>query len=230
LTLQKRGQLTIARRKPIPKDPKSPAQLAQRQVYRDAVADWNALTPEEKEAYRGVCPGLTPYQCYMKSALLYVPPVPPPEEYTEEQTDSNFDWTLASVTDTRTGQRLFIPNRKVSKLGFFLWKVNDPTGDVTFTIRRVSDDGIILSKVWGDAAGLTPEISYEEVEFDTPTLINALVRILAEFSGGNANNQVKVRMSSADVKAEEYFTYFQTPDWTDQEAWDCAYRYKYYEV
>jgi hypothetical protein len=77
LTFQKRGRGTIAREKPIPKDPKSEAQLARRQIYRDAVAVWNALTPEEKEAWRGVCPGLTAYQCFMSSALKYAPPPPP---------------------------------------------------------------------------------------------------------------------------------------------------------
>ncbi|MBA7589483.1 hypothetical protein ES708_31568 [subsurface metagenome] len=77
LTFQKRGRLTIARQKPIPTDPKSPAQLAQRQRYKDAVDAWHALTPEEKEAWRGVCPGLTAYQCFMSSELKYVPPTLP---------------------------------------------------------------------------------------------------------------------------------------------------------
>ncbi|MBA7638324.1 hypothetical protein ES703_45978 [subsurface metagenome] len=77
LTFQKRGRGTIAREKPIPKDPKSAAQLAQRQRYIEAVALWNALSPEEKEAWRGVCPGLTAYQCFMSSALKYAPPPPP---------------------------------------------------------------------------------------------------------------------------------------------------------
>ncbi len=77
LTFQKRGQLTIARKKPIPTDPKSPAQLAQRQRYKDAVTAWHALTPEEKEAWRGVCPGLTAYQCFMRSELKYAPPPVP---------------------------------------------------------------------------------------------------------------------------------------------------------
>lgn len=77
LTFQKRGTLTIAREKPIPIDPKSPAQLAQRQKYKDAVAAWHALSPAEQEAWRGVCPGLTAYQCFMRSALRYVePPIP----------------------------------------------------------------------------------------------------------------------------------------------------------
>ncbi|MBA7582582.1 hypothetical protein ES708_24514 [subsurface metagenome] len=77
LTFQKRGRGTIAREKPIPKDPRSAAQLAWRQKYRDAVAAWHALTPEEKEAWHGVCPGLTGYQCFMSSELKYVPvPIP----------------------------------------------------------------------------------------------------------------------------------------------------------
>ncbi|MBA7570584.1 hypothetical protein ES708_12337 [subsurface metagenome] len=77
LTFQKRGREHIVRKKPIPRDPKSPAQLARRQIYRDAVASWHSLTPEEKETWRGVCPGLTAYQCFMSSELVYVPPPPP---------------------------------------------------------------------------------------------------------------------------------------------------------
>jgi hypothetical protein len=74
LTFQKRGKGYIAREKPIPTDPKSEAQLAQRQIYKDAVSAWHALSPEEKEAWRGVCPGLTAYQCFMRSHLVYAPP------------------------------------------------------------------------------------------------------------------------------------------------------------
>ena len=77
LTFQKRGREHIVRQKPIPKDPKSPAQLAQRQRYKEAVASWNSLTLQEQEAWRGICPGLTPYQCFMSVELKYVPPLPP---------------------------------------------------------------------------------------------------------------------------------------------------------
>lgn len=77
LTFQKRGRAHFAREKPIPKDPKSPAQLIWRQIYKDAVAAWHALSQEEKEAWRGVCPGLTAYQCFMRSELKYpLPPLP----------------------------------------------------------------------------------------------------------------------------------------------------------
>lgn len=77
LTFQKQGRGHFVRRKPIPKDPKSPAQLARRQIYREAVASWHSLTAEEKDAWRTVCPGLTAYQCFMKSALVPAPPGPP---------------------------------------------------------------------------------------------------------------------------------------------------------
>ncbi|GAI61042.1 unnamed protein product [marine sediment metagenome] len=93
LTTQKRGSKTLVRRKPIPIDPKSDAQLARRQIYRDAVAAWHALSTIQQDAWRGVCPHLTAYQCFMRSELKYVPPTPPPEEYTEEQTQYNAFYT-----------------------------------------------------------------------------------------------------------------------------------------
>jgi len=74
LTIQGHNRGSFARKKPIPTDPKTDLQLAWRQVYRDAVASWNSLTAEEKEAWRNVCPGLTAYQCFMRSELKYPPP------------------------------------------------------------------------------------------------------------------------------------------------------------
>ena len=151
LTFQKRGRATITRTKPTPTDPKSEAQLAQRQRYKDAVAVWNALSPEEKDAWRGVCPHLTAYQCFMRSELQYVEPEPEPEEETEEQIQYDHNVTIILATPGRAGQELTIPNRQVTKLGFWLSKLGDPTGDITFTIRKESDDGLLLSKVLGNA-------------------------------------------------------------------------------
>lgn len=148
---------------------------------------------------------------------------------TEEQTETQFDWALCSATTTRGGQRLTISNRQVTKLGLWLKKVNSPTGDVTLTIRKVSDDGVLLTKVWGDAADLPTERTYKEVEFDTPQTINEEVRILAEFSGGDANNQVCVAIKLSDVKADECFTYYESPDWDEGGGYDCAYIYTYTE-
>ncbi len=230
LTFQKRGRLTIARQKPIPTDPKTDLQLAQRQVYREAIAAWNALTPEEKEAYRGVCPGLTPYQCYMKTALAAAPPTPPPEEQIEEQTDFNSSWGMFGATWCRVGQRLIIPNRKVTKLGFWLDKVNFPTGDIIFSIRRVSDDSPISTMILFDAALLNGVPTYYEVEFDDPQTIDQEVRILCEFYGGDASHKVNQNYQTPQVKDDELLTYYNGSNYAEQATSDIAYRYKYYEV
>jgi len=228
LTFQKRGLGTIAREKPIPKDPKSPAQLAQRQRYKEAVAAWHSLTPQEKEAWRGVCPGLTAYQCFMSSELKYVPPVPPPEEYTEEQTQYNAFIALSSPYSHYAGQRLIISNREVTKLGFWLSKTNAPTGDVIFQIRRISPDEVIASKLWGDASTLPTTPTYEEVKLDTPTLINQEVRISVHYPYGSLYSFITVRYQDTDVKANEYLSYFANLTWQDTTDMDAAYRYKYY--
>ena len=230
LTFQKRGRATIARTKPTPTDPKSEAQLARRQIYRDAVDAWHALTPEEKEAYRGVCPGLTPYQCYMKTALTYVPPVPPPEEQTEEQIQENNTREMYDPGLTRAGQRLFILNREVTKLGFWLHRQGDISGDVTFRIRKVSDDSVILEKVAVDAGAIPTETTYYEVEFDTAIIINEEVRILAEWIGGGYNRRVHFHVQNTEVKENEYLDQYTNTTYAPITTWDAAYRYKYYEV
>ncbi|MBA7591869.1 hypothetical protein ES708_34038 [subsurface metagenome] len=230
MTFQKRGRLTIARQKPIPTDPKTDLQLAQRQKYKDAVAAWNALTPEEKDAWRGVCPSLTSYQCFMRSELLYVEPAPPPEEKTEEQIVYDYAEKISIVYNQSVGQRLLIPNRNILKLGFWLQKYGTPTGDLFLEIRKVSPDSLILSKLWGDAADLSTDITYEEVTFDTPAVINEEARIYARFEGGVTVHCVKIQAKSLDIKPGEFITWYKNGDWTDYAAYDCAYRYKYYEV
>ncbi len=226
MTIQRRNRGSFARKKPIPTDPQTALQLAQRQIYRDAVAVWNALSLEEKEAWRGVCPGLTAYQCFMRSELKPVPP--PPEEYTEEQTEHNANCPMKAGYITREGQRLTISNRKMTKLGFWLFKHGEPTGDVLFVIRKVSDDSIICSKLWGDASDLPTEITYEEVQFDDPQTINEEVRILCEFSGAGNGKDCALCYQNTDVKSNELRTYWYNSSWSDRNEHDDAYRYKYY--
>lgn len=228
MTFQKRGRGHFARQKPIPADPKSPAQLAQRQRYKDAVAAWHALSPEEKEAWRGVCPGLTAYQCFMNSELKYVEPAPPPEEYTEEQTNYDKAASIYGLGWYRRGQKLTIPNRQVTKLGFWLDRRNSPTGDVILAIRKVSDDSLICSKRLCNASEISTEVTYYEVTFDTPVTINEEVRIYTEFSGGNAYNYLSIHYQNSDVKPDECYTAQSSGPWIDDETQDTAYRYKYY--
>lgn len=152
---------------------------------------------------------------------------------TEEQTLSSIEEPLHSTSSIRAGQRLIIPNRTVISLSFLLRKSGSPTGDVTFTIRAVSDDHIIASKVWGDASGLKGGVgqTWEQVTFDTPTLINEEVRILVEYSGGNSSNYVRFRIQNTDVKANEICTQYpyNKSSYTAYPTYDSAYKYIYGE-
>ena len=152
---------------------------------------------------------------------------------TEEQTDTGIVIVnLRSGGATRAGQRLTITNRTVSKLSFPLKKNGSPTGNVTFTIRDL-DDNVDATKVLGDASALSATLNREEVTFDTPVFINEEVRILVEFSGGSAGNDVSCYATTSSVKAGEYFTHYSSPSYTDHGGngtdYDGAYIYTYVE-
>lgn len=148
---------------------------------------------------------------------------------TEEQTQSNSQAILCSDFNTRVGQRLTISNRTVTKLSFRMESWVPTSGDVTLTIRKVSDNSTIVSKVWGDASDIPDPVDWIEVTFDTPTLINEEVRILVEFSGGQLAGWEYIRawIQESDVKSGEYLTRYVSGGWSDTLAWDCAYKYTY---
>ncbi|MBA7465055.1 hypothetical protein ES707_00216 [subsurface metagenome] len=145
---------------------------------------------------------------------------------TEEQTlyESSLI-NLQSEAVVRGGQRLTVPNLKITKLGFWLQKSSLPTGTLTLRIRKI-DDAIILTKDWGDAEDVPTEITYLEVEFDTPAVIDEEVRVLAEFSGGDPTNHIKMYGTEPSVKPDEHFTYYST-SWSFLEGFDMAYIYTY---
>jgi len=230
LTFQKRGQQTIVRKKPIPTDPQTDLQLAQRQKYRDAVNAWHALSQEDKEAWRGVCPGLTAYQCFMRSELQYVAPTPPPEEYTEDQTFYDMEFSLSDYHYLAVGQKLTIPNREVTKLGFWLRKDNSPTMDVYARIRKLSDHSIYREAVIINATALDGAITYYEATFSETIILDEVCYITCEVDEHQSPNTVQLSATTSDVKEDENLHRNYDAAWSDIPTWDCAYRYKYYEV
>lgn len=104
--------------------------------------------------------------------------------------------------------------------------MGSPSGDLIFTIRKVSDDSIIVSKVWGDASSLSYSLMWREVVFDSPLRIQDEVRIALEFEGGDANNLVRSGRSIASRKGDEIYTYFDAGSWTDYGG-DFCYKYTY---
>jgi len=145
---------------------------------------------------------------------------------TEEQTTYNAAASMYAGATTRRGQRLTISNRVVTKLSFPLYKVNSPTGNVTFTIRDLADN-ILNSKVWGNASALQTSVTWEEVEFTTPININGEVRTLVEFSGGDGANAISIYSQDTNVKANELRTHYYIDTYYDDDTYDCAYKYTY---
>ena len=124
----------------------------------------------------------------------------------EEQLQHDSITGMDGSNRTRIGQRITISNRSVTRLAFVLSKVNSPTGDITFNIRKVSNDASLGSKVMGDASSLTtfPVVTLKEVTFDTAITVNEEVRISTEFSGGDSGNQVAFSSWQAgSVKASD---------------------------
>lgn len=149
----------------------------------------------------------------------------------EEQTQEDAERRMYAGSWQREGQKLTITNRTVTKLAFILNREIDATADpVTFTIRKVSDGSIIVSKVWGLQNELPVDTpTWEEVEFDTPPTINEEVRIGVEFPYGTSLIVVAIRTKLSDVKADENHTEAPDSEYTER-AWDCAYRYTYEEA
>lgn len=146
-------------------------------------------------------------------------------------TEEQIQWTMWSWTygSGRDGQRLTISDREVTKLAFCLAKHGSPTGNITFTIRRVSNDSIILSKVWGDAADLSTDLAWKEVTFDSPATINEEVRVAFEASGGDIGNYIN-SVYATNVKEGEYYSWWSSAgasEWTDGPQYDFVYRYTY---
>lgn len=122
---------------------------------------------------------------------------------TEEQTDVGV--IFASISNGSSwGQRLTISNRIVSKLSFYLKRDGSPGGTLTFLIRAVSGDAILLTKAWGNANDISETPAWYEVTFDTATLLNEEVYLLATSSGGGAGNLINVYKTGSDVKANEF--------------------------
>ncbi len=159
-------------------------------------------------------------------------PLYTPELKIEEQVLHNSYSGLAGHTGGMkwAGQRFLMPfNRKIATLAFLISKIGSPTGNVTFTIRSYPGDIPLLSKVWRDASDLPaayPPAEWQEVEFDTPILIEAPVEMIVQFSGGDAANQVVFAYQNTNVKPDEEF--IRDVEGADPTQ-DATYRYKYWE-
>jgi len=152
---------------------------------------------------------------------------------TEEQLQHDallrFGWSARPAA----GQRLTISNRTVTAISFFLAKKGSPSGNVYFRIRKVSDDSVMGSKLWGQASALPAEGAGAWVEaiLDSATYVNEEVRITCEGATGSSNlTAIDIGYQTTDVKADEYLSYgIPGGTWVNSTAADCAYRYTFAE-
>lgn len=159
----------------------------------------------------------------------------------EEQTDVSRGFSSISQ-GTSFGQRLTITNRTVSKLSLYLIRVGSPGGTVTFSIRAVSGDTVLLTKLQGNANDISTSAAWYEVEFDTPININEEVYLLVTSSSGGVGNLLNVYDSNGvSVKASEYMVqrsaggtytrYDGTVNGSNGAGLDSDFGYKYtYEI
>ncbi len=147
---------------------------------------------------------------------------------TEEQTQYNASNPTGYLTNSRSGQKLPVSYRVISKLGFWLHKVLTPPGNVTFAIYKVSNGALFGSKLLGLANDLTTSPVYYEVVFDTPIAINEEVYIAVVDTETSGTDYIRVSaQGSGDVKPDEVFAAFYNGAWHDSIGADCAYIYTY---
>ena len=129
---------------------------------------------------------------------------------------------------TRAAQKRTITSQEITNLAFISGgKYGSPTGDVTFCVRKVSDDSVIVSKIWGDASSWPALGTWAEVNL-TPTVVNEQVRLTCEHPNNDSNNYIRIRRTATDVKADEICCVYENGAWNDMSASsDLAYRYQY---
>lgn len=145
----------------------------------------------------------------------------------EEQTAYTSGLALNYHNDGRAGQRCTISLRKVTKLAFLIKRRGSPLGNLTMCIRAVSDDSILISKVWGLAISVPTSVGFVEVTFDSPIIINEEVRLSCECDLGPYGDDIMYYFQNTDVKPLEKHTRYMAAAWADQATEDCAYRYTY---
>jgi hypothetical protein len=138
-----------------------------------------------------------------------------------------------TVTWSRLGQRLTIPDRRIVSIGYRVARQGNPVGDVILSIRDSATDEVIASKVWGCASELDergPASTYHvTVEFARPVRVRGDVRISVEFYDGDEENYVLGGYRSGNVRDDEIYTnYHNFGEWGDiGEAEEGAYCYTY---
>ena len=141
------------------------------------------------------------------------------------------DRAMGSGPFCRLGQRLTIPDRLITEIGYRVWRIGNPTGDITLSIRAFPSDQVIASMVWGDAAELPePDAGgIQKVRLSEPVRVNGEVIICVEYYGGNTTDHCTGGYRTGNYRdGETYMNYHCSRSWHDiGEAEEGGYYYAY---
>lgn len=145
---------------------------------------------------------------------------------TEEQLVFDSNLNVGKGTVVRVGQKLTIPNRYITHIGFWLSKTLNPAASLYFGFYRVSDGGLITEELWGLADDLDGTETYKEVALSSPQTINEEVYMVVRATEQSDTDYARVAFENSDIKADELACLF-TDTWITYADRDMAYIYTY---
>jgi hypothetical protein len=92
-------------------------------------------------------------------------------------------------------------------------KQGSPSGDVTFAIRKVSDDSAIISEVWGNASAFTATTASLDFTSSPFTVPAGEYYFSVEFNDGDGSNHLRVDNDSTKADGANGY-YYQPSTWT----------------
>jgi len=128
---------------------------------------------------------------------------------------------LSATKWLRLGQKITISSKTICRVGFYLKKAGSPSGTITATIRKTSDDGIIeTSGDTLDISTLTTTFAWKYFTFNS--LVNEEVRLQVEYSGGdNSHYGIVGDYVASDVITGNLGGY-KAAGYTDWVDFDCT--------
>lgn len=126
----------------------------------------------------------------------------------------------------RCGVKLTLVNKKPRRIGFYLRKVDNPTDNYYFRVRKVSDDSVIMEHDMGLAINLltTETLIYYDWPEANWVNINEEVRIAVEWTGDSAIGHIRPSYENSNLVPDQvYCSYIVGTGWTDFAARDAKY-------
>jgi len=143
----------------------------------------------------------------------------------DSQLTEDTSFLLYSGGKIRFAQKKTINGEVLTSLTFKLKKSGTHTEDITFAVRKVSDDSIIDSGTI-DSSTLTTTLTDYTIQLTAGTNINEEVYLSCEYSGGDSSNFIYCRAVYPGPKSGENAAEYDSA-WADKSNYDMYYKVTY---